>query len=154
MLSATRSPIVTRCDLFSNRMTVLDAHGTFLSGPTLRHHRALRSVGKHRLAREVESMQTELTDRLEHIHTGLEHMRRRFPRLESLAVQLRASMVITRDALSWTPGDTDAPNIKRLRLHKNRLNAALSTALCCSAQMASAQVEELERRSAAVWGDE
>ena len=137
-------------------MPQLDAHGTFLSGPTLRHHhRALRSVGKRQLARDIESMQTELTDRLEHIHTGLEHMRRRFPQLESLAVQLRASMVITRDALlSRTPDDTDAPNIKRLRLHKNRLNAALSTALCCSAQMAGAQVEELERRRAAVWGDE
>jgi hypothetical protein len=145
MLSATRSPIVTRCDLFSNRMTVLDAHGTFLSGPTLRHHRALRSVGKHRLAREVESMQTELTDRLGPIHTGLEHMRRRFPQLESLAVQLRASMVITRDALSRTP-DTDAPTIRRLRLHKNRLNAALRTTLYCSAQIAGAQVDELERR--------
>jgi hypothetical protein len=132
-------------------MPQLDAHGTFLSGPTLRHNRALRSVGKRQLARDIESMQTELTDRLEHIHTGLEHMRHRFPQLGDFASQITTSIAITRDALR--PFDAP-PTTQGLKLRKARLAAALRTTLCCSAQIAGAQVEELERRSAAVWGDE
>ena len=146
--SATRSPIVARCDLFSNQMVVLDPNGTFLSGPTLRHR---RSVGRRQLAREVETMRTDLADRLEHIDTGLQHMRRRFPQLGDFASQIRTSIAITRDALR--PFDAP-PTTQGLKLRKARLAAALRTTLCCSAQMAGAQVEELERRSAAVWGDE
>ncbi len=145
-LSATRSPIVARCDLFSNQMVVLDPNGTFLSGPTLRHR---RSVGRRQLAREVETMRTDLADRLKHIDAGLQHMRRRFPQLGDFASQITASIAITRDALR----PFDAPHsTEALRLRKNRLAAALRTTLSCSAQIADAQVDELEKQGVMEWG--
>jgi hypothetical protein len=76
-------------------------------------------------------------------------MRRRFPQLGDFASQITASIAITRDALR--PFDA-THSTEALKLRKNRLAAALRTTLCCSAQIAGAQVDELEKQGVMEWG--
>jgi hypothetical protein len=130
-------------------MAQLDPHGTFLSGPTLRHQRIRRSDAKRRLAGEIEAMRADLAEDLARVEDSLAHMLRRFPQLGGFAASIRGSAAITRDALR-TP--EDVPTNQGLRLRKARLTAALRTTLCCSAQIAGAQVDELEKGRMG-WGE-